>query len=208
MPAPILIGLTGGIASGKSTVARWVAEAGIPTLNADELGHRLLRSGHPGCDEVISCFGSGILDEQGEIDRKRLGVLVFADPEALKRLNAIAHPWIGRIAQQEAQAAAEQREDRLVLLEAALLLEADWSSFCTEVWVVQASAATVMDRLTRQRGLSVEDARQRLDSQWTPEQRKPFADVLIENEGTLDEMKPQVEQELQLLQNRHQPNRA
>ena len=203
----MLIGLTGGIASGKSTVAQWIAATGIPTINADELGHRLLRTEHPGFAEVVAAFGNGILDEAGEIDRKRLGTLVFSDPEALERLNAVSHPWIGQMANEAAEIAAETRQDRLVFLEAALLLEANWAALCTEVWVVQASLATVMGRLTSQRGLTAEDAQQRLDSQWPPERRQPFADVLIENESTLDEMKHRVDQELAKLLNRHSPDR-
>ena len=205
VPDPVLIGLTGGIASGKSTVAQWVSASGVPTVNADELGHRLLRTGHPGFAEMVAAFGEEILDEQGEIDRKRLGTIVFSDPQALERLNAISHPWIGRMANEAAEIAAGIRKDRLVFLEAALLLEANWAVLCTEVWVVQASLATVMGRLTSQRGLTAEDAQKRLDRQWPPERRRPFADVLIENEGSLQDMKHHVDQELAQLLNRHTP---
>ncbi|MDP7316947.1 MAG: dephospho-CoA kinase, partial [SAR324 cluster bacterium] len=90
-------------------------------------------------------------------------------------------------------------------LEAALLLEANWAVLCTEVWVVQASLATVIGRLTSQRGLTAEDAQKRLDRQWPPERRQPFADVLIENEGSLQDMKHHVDQELAQLLNRHTP---
>ena len=208
MPSPVLIGLTGGIASGKSTVTRWVAEAGIPTINADELGHRLLRAGHPGFGEVVAAFGEEILDEREEIDRKRLGGIVFSDPQALERLNAISHPWIGRMASAEAETAAGVRKDRLVFLEAALLLEANWASLCKEVWVVHSSVETVIRRMVTERSMTAHEARKRIENQWLPERRKPCADVLIENDGSLDEMKQRVAQELTDLFKRYNSSRG
>ena len=184
--APRLLGLTGGIGSGKSTAARWFSELGLPTLSADELGHRLLQPGHPAVGEIVSTFGPDVVDASGAVNRVRLGSLVFSDAQALQRLNEITHPRIAQLVEEESARLALERPDRWVVLEAALLLEARWSTFCEQIWVVESPPEVVIERLRARNGFTAEQAQARLDAQLSNEARRVQALVVLQNDSTLE----------------------
>ncbi len=186
--APRVLGLTGGIGSGKSTVAQWFADAGFPTLSADRLGHEILEPGQPAHAEIVAHFGSHLVLPSGAIDRSQLGALVFADPEALKALNAFTHPRIAQRAQDEAQRLASVRADHRVVLEAALLIEAKWHHFCETVWVVEAPTEQVLVRLHLRNGLTAEQAQARIQAQLPPDARRTHAQEVLRNDSTLEDL--------------------
>ncbi len=191
---PLLIGLTGGIATGKSIVAAKVREMGYPVIDADSLGHRVLVPDHPGSRQVIESFGTEILDRDGHIDRKKLGQLVFQDREKLRRLNAISHPFIAEMAEAEASRLATLENQGIVFLEAALLIEADWHEKCAKIWVVLSSREHVLQRLSARDGISFIQAMERIEAQLKPGERVPFADVLFENNSDRNSLEIQVEE--------------
>ena len=123
---PILIGLTGGIASGKSTVIQYIRYQGYPVIDADKLGHKILESGNPGYGKVIEKFGKGILNKDKTVNRLILGGIVFSDPSKLKALNEISHPIIAEMVLKEFKSMVSKDSKGIVFLEAALLIEANW----------------------------------------------------------------------------------
>ena len=197
----ITIGLTGGIGSGKSLVARMLAEKGAALVNADEVGHRSYRKGTPVYERVVASFGRDILDENGEIDRGKLGQLVFADPRQRERLNAIVWPEMARMMAQELEA-LRARGTAVAVLEAAVLIEAGWRALADEVWMVLASPRVTRQRLMETKGMSPEQADARIRSQLSNEERRRRADVVIENNGTIEELRQRVEELWQDLQRR------
>lgn len=197
----ITIGLTGGIGSGKSLVARMLAEKGAALVNADEVGHRSYRKGTPVYERVVASFGRDILDENGEIDRGKLGQLVFADPRQRQRLNAIVWPEMARMMAQELEA-LRSRGTAVAVLEAAVLIEAGWQPLADEVWAVLASPRVTRQRLMETKGMSPEQADARIRSQLSNEERRRRADVVIENNGTIEELRQRVEELWQDLQRR------
>ncbi|MDP3880513.1 MAG: dephospho-CoA kinase [Dehalococcoidales bacterium] len=189
-----VIGLTGGIGSGKSTVARFLAEMGAIILDADKLGHEVFKPDTPAWHEVVATFGTEVLSPGGEIDRQKLGGIVFNDPEALSRLNRIMHPRINDMAKARIEEYRRQGAD-VVVLEAAILIEADWTSVVDEVWVTVAPEDRVLERVKEQRGLDETQIRARIRSQLTTEERIKHADVVIQNAGDLDEIKSRVREQ-------------
>lgn len=188
-----VIGLTGGIGSGKSSVSQFLAELGAVIIDADKVGHQAYKPGAEAWREVVAAFGNQILTPNGEINRKKLGEIVFTQPEALARLNQIVHPRIydmvkARIAECRRQGIA------VVVLEAAILIEANWTSLVDEVWVTIVSEASVLARLKAQRGLSEEQTSARIRSQLPNEERIKYADVVINNDGDLKELRAKVEE--------------
>lgn len=195
-----IIGLTGGIGSGKSTVARFLADLGAVVVDLDKTGHQVLQQKEI-MDRLLREFGREILDDNGEIDRLQLGRKVFGDKGALLKLNAIVHPAIDAIVEEKIQ--KYQRQDvRAVILEAAAMLEAgrDWQ--VDEVWVITAPKAAVLQRLYGRPGYSEADVKARIRSQMTDEERIKQADVVIANDGTLEELKERVKTEWRNLQER------
>jgi dephospho-CoA kinase len=188
-----VIGLTGGIASGKSTVAEMLRQRGAAVIDADRLGHRVLEPGSEGWHEVVTAFGPEVLAPDGSIDRKRLGALVFANPVARQRLNAISHPRIRAMAEEAIAQLRQAGTVPLAVLDAALLFEAGWDDLCDEVWVVSAPEEVALERLVSRNGLSVAAARERFRAQLPVEEKRARGDVVIENSGTLAELERQVE---------------
>jgi dephospho-CoA kinase len=187
-----VIGLTGGIGTGKSAVAQVLRELGAVVIDADRLGHEAYRPGTPAWQEVVEAFGQEVLLPTGEIDRKRLGSLVFRDPQALARLNAILHPRMFQMARErirEAQAQGHQ----VVVLEAAVLLEAGWDSLVDEVWVVTAPEEEAVRRTQGRSGLTREQVLARLRAQMPQEERARRAHVVIDNSGSLEDLRRIVE---------------
>lgn len=199
MEAMKVIGVTGGIGSGKSTVVRILAELGASVVDADKVGHELYQPGAPVWHEVVAAFGQDILKPNGEIDRAKLGAIVFNDPEALRRLNAIMHP---KIFERCRQIFSDWLKDgvQVAVLEAAVLLEAGWTPLVDEIWVTVASEAVVIERLKQAKGFSPEASRARLRSQLPVEQKIKAAQVVIHNNGDLSELRQQVIELWQRLQ--------
>jgi len=187
-----VIGLTGGIGSGKSTVSRFLAELGVVILDADKVGHEAFKPESEVWQEVVAAFGRQILTPSGDIDRKKLGEIVFSNDEALARLNQIMHPRMYDMVKAQLEEYQRQEVD-VVVLEAPLLIEAGWTSLVDEVWVTVASESTVLRRLKEQVGLSRQEALARIRSQLSSEERVKQADVVINNDGDLDELRAKVD---------------
>jgi dephospho-CoA kinase len=195
-----IIGLTGGIGSGKSTVARLLEEMGAVIVDLDKVGHEALKQ-KEAREKLVSEFGEGILNNGGDIDRARLGAIVFNDSKALSRLNRIVHPIIDDIV--KTKVAGYLREGvEVVVLEAAAMLDAGRSSQVDEVWVTIAPESVVLERLAGRTGYSEAEAKARIKSQMTGEERVKQADVVIDTDCTLDELKTRVTAEWNRLRKR------
>jgi dephospho-CoA kinase len=188
----LTIGLTGGIGSGKSTVAKMLAEMGAPVLDADKVGHSIYAPGGPAYNEVVAAFGREILAPDGTIDRKKLGPIVFAEPAALKRLNAIVHPKMFQRMGEMVREMREQGERKPIVIEAAILIEANWQPLFDEIWLVTASRERVIERIERDRGMKPEQTEARIRAQLSDEERRRYATLVIENNGTVEELREQV----------------
>jgi dephospho-CoA kinase len=193
--------LTGGIASGKSTVTTFFRERGIPVIDADLLGHRTYEPATDTHRKVIEAFGRDIVAADGTIDRKALGAKVFGKPAELKRLTDVVWPGIRRLAS-EALAEFEAAGNSVVVLEAAVLFEAGWEDLVDEVWVVVVEPEIAVQRLASRNGLEPEAARARIASQLSNAERIARADVIIENNGTLEELMARITQAWETLQER------
>lgn len=186
-----VIGLTGGIGSGKSTVSQFLAELGAVIIDADKVGHEAFKPDTELWGEIVATFGEQILTPSGEIDRRKLGEIVFNNPESLLKLNEIMHPRLKEIVKAQFDEYRRQGVD-VVVLEAAVLIEASWISQVDEVWVTIASESVVLKRLKEQRGLAEEQILARIRSQLSNEERIKYADVVIYNDGDLTEVKKTV----------------
>lgn len=186
---PFLIGLTGNIGTGKSTVAGMLAELGAEVIDADKVAHRVMQAGTPVHARIVEAFGSEILASDGEIDRKRLGDIVFADPEALARLESIVHPAVlTAIDRRVADTSSE-----IVVIEAIKLVESGMADECDSVWMITCRQEQQIKRLMDGRGLTRVEARQRVEAQSSPEEKIACADVVIDNSGSLSQTRVQVE---------------
>jgi dephospho-CoA kinase len=176
----IVIGLTGGIGTGKSEVARVLQGLGAALISADQVGHEAYKPHSEIWQEVVKAFGEEILQPNGEIDRKKLGSIVFAHPQELARLNQIMHPLM---ADMVAWRIEQLRKDGVpvVVVEAALLFEAGWDSLVDEVWTTNSTIETVINRLQARNGFSEEEIRKRINSQMPTRERLARSDVIIEN---------------------------
>lgn len=186
-----VIGLTGGIGSGKSTVSEFLSELGAVVLDADSVGHEAYQPGTDVWKELVAAFGREIVAPDESIDRKKLGAIVFGDPAALERLNGIMHPRMYDMMAARIEEYCRQGV-KVVVLEAAILLEAGWTPLVDEVWVAIASEATVVQRVRERTDLPEEQIRSRIRSQLSNEERKKQASVVISNEGSLDELRAKV----------------
>lgn len=186
---PFLIGLTGNIATGKSEVARLLAELGAGFIDADRVAHDVMRPGGPAYGGVVDAFGPEILAADGSIDRGELGALVFRDPEALRRLEATVHPAVISEVDRRIAAATE----RVVVVEAIKLIEAGMHRAYDALWVVTAPRALQIERLVETRGLSEAEAAQRIDAQPPQAEKAALADVVLVNDGDLAGLRQQVE---------------
>ncbi|MDI3387325.1 dephospho-CoA kinase [Streptomyces sp. B-S-A8] len=183
------VGLTGGIGSGKSEVSRLLVSYGAVLIDADRIAREVVEPGTDGLAAVVEAFGPGILAADGSLDRPRLGSVVFADPDRLAVLNGIVHPLVGARSA-ELEAAADK--DSVVVHDVPLLTENGLAPLYDLVIVVDASPETQLDRLVRLRGMTEEDARARMAAQATREKRLEIADIVIDNDGPLDALAPQV----------------
>lgn len=187
------IGLTGGLASGKSTASGFFADQGAHVIDADKLGHRVYEPGTPGHSKVVETFGETVLAADGQIDRKALGGIVFGNPDQLKRLTDVVWPEIRRLAEEEMASFCEGEPDGIVVLEAAVLFEAGWEDAVDEIWVVVVDRDTAVDRAMARDNAPREAVESRLDAQLSNDERVRRADVVIENNGNLDNFMAQLE---------------
>jgi len=183
------VGLTGGIASGKSTVSAILAELGAVVIDADKLAREVVEKGTPGLDQVVAAFGPEILTADGDMDRARVGALVFNDEAKRRTLEGIVHPLVfERYAELEASAP----EDGIVVHDIPLLAESGRAEGFDAVIVVEAPAAVQVERMLRDRGWTREDAESRIAAQATPDQRRAIATYLIDNTGTPEDLRHRV----------------
>lgn len=202
----IRVGLTGGIASGKTTVAQMFEQRGCHVLFADQIAHALMAPGRPAHKEIVETFGRQVLTDEGAIDRVRLGAIVFADHSRLERLNAILHPRVIVESERELDQWGQTNPRGLAVVEAALLIEVGYHARFDKLIVTWCRPEQQLERLIQKTGLSVEEARERLAAQLPPEQKQRLADYEIDCSGSLEATETQVErvyQELQSLAARH-----
>ena len=190
----VIIGLTGGIGTGKSTVSRVLAGVGVTVIDAALVGHEIYTPGTPIWEVVFQTFGPDLLLPDNQIDRKKLGDIVFHDAEAMAQLNTIMRPAMKSVFIDRLKGAAD-RGNKAAVLDSATLIEAGWTSLVDEVWLVTAPKEMVVQRLReRERnGLSDEAIEARIASQLTNEKRKTHADQIIQNNGSLEELTLTVE---------------
>ncbi len=188
MAARVVIGLTGNIASGKSVVTRLLAELGADVIDADAVAHEALAAGTEEAALIAERFGPEVMRPDGSVDRPALGRVVFSDPQALADLEAIVHPGVRRRVYER----LDRSQADVAVLEAIKLLEGPLVDHVDTVWVVAAPREVRIDRLVRERGLTPEDAAQRVDAQNPEEEKIRRADVVIHNDGSLEELRRQV----------------
>jgi dephospho-CoA kinase len=198
-----LIGLTGNIGSGKSTVLAMLEQLGARIVDADGLVHEVMDKGTPVWQAVVDTFGEAVLDEAGRIDRQKLGSVVFEDPQALKRLEEIVHPAVDESFRELMQNA----EEPVIALEAVKLIQSGVHQMLNSLWLVTCPEEERLRRLVEDRGLDPEEVQERLRAQMPEEEQARWADVVIDNGGTLERTWEQVEAEWERIQERlcHQP---
>jgi dephospho-CoA kinase len=186
-----VLGLTGGIGSGKSMVARMFAEWGATVIDADQLAREVVEPGQPALAEIATAFGPDILLPDGRLDRRKLAAIIFADPSARARLNAITHPRIQE--RMDAEVSARRRQPGVLVVDIPLLFENDRAGLVDKVIVVWVDPETQLGRLRERDGLTVEEARQRIAAQMPLDQKRARADHVIDNTGTVENTRRQVE---------------
>jgi dephospho-CoA kinase len=182
-----VIGLTGGIASGKSTVSRYLRERGAVIIDADTLAKELVAQGTPAWQEIVAFFGSQVLDEAGNIDRKRLAQIIFADPQARSKLNSIVHPKVIETTKKRIRELKDNDNVPLIVVDAPLLIEAGMTDLVDEVWVVAVPVQEQLNRLVFRDKLSKEEAIKRIYSQMPLAEKLTYADRIIDNSGSMEE---------------------
>ncbi|MCC2333344.1 dephospho-CoA kinase [Cellulomonas wangsupingiae] len=188
------IGLTGGIAAGKSVAARRFAASGAVVVDADLLAREAVAPGSPGLDAVVEEFGAGVLDAAGELDRAALGRIVFADPVARARLDALVHPVVRRLAAEREAAAATLDAGAVVVHDIPLLVETGQAEDFHVVVVVHTPAVLRVERLVRLRGMDRADAEARVAAQARDEERLAVADVVLDGSGSDADLERQVDE--------------
>jgi dephospho-CoA kinase len=197
--AMIVIGLTGGIGSGKSTVAGYLAGCGAAVIDADKVGHEVFRKGTTAYQDVINTFGLEILDRESEIDRKKLGKIVFDNQKLRNKLNHIMWSRIWEMINPRISEFGKQGFE-VVVVEAFGFIEAGWHKLVDQVWVTVVPEKLVIERLKEQRGLAEGEIKARIKSQLSTEERNKYADVVILNDGTPEDLREKVQQRWQELQ--------
>lgn len=188
----LIIGLTGGIAAGKSTVADMLSRRGAVIIDADRVAHEVYAPSTEGYQRIIERFGYEVVGEDDSIDRTALGGIVFGDREALADLNAIIHPLVRKEIARRLLHVSKTNPDTVVVIEAALMTETGWSGGAGILWAVIASPDVAVDRLVELRGMTYEEAELRLKAQTSNEERSRIATRVIENNGTLEALEVEV----------------
>ena len=185
------VGLTGGSGSGKSAAARILGTLGAGLIDADLVGHASYRAGTEGFDKVIEAFGDDLIGSDGEIDRKKLGPIVFSEPGNLTRLNEILHPIIYSMIKTELKN-MENSGEKVAVVEAAILIEANWQDLFDELWVVDTDKEEVIRRLIDRNNVTRDQALERIESQIGREERNGYADAIIKNNAGLLELEKNI----------------
>lgn len=195
-PGLYVIGLTGGIASGKSTVSKILKDLGAIIIDADQISREVTAPGSPGLRKVVQTFGESVLNADGSLNRKKLGEIVFHDKEALETLNSIVHPLVIRrtidLLESESKKAVEVGAESIVVVDAALLFEVGAQSLVDQVWLVSLDEKAQVERLMRREGYSREEAICRIKAQMPLEDKIKLADVIIDNSGPVEETEEKV----------------
>lgn len=194
-PGKYVIGLTGNIATGKSVVRQMLQQLGAFGIDADALAHQVIAKGEPAYQGVIDYFGPAILDQHGEIVRAQLAKIVFGDPAALARLEALIHPEVRK----RVDTLVRRSKEDVVVIEAIKLIESGYPQWCDSIWVTIAPPEKQLERLTEQRGMSDALARQRIAAQSGQAEKIAAADIVIDNIGSLDDTRRQVQMNWQNL---------
>jgi dephospho-CoA kinase len=189
----ITIGLTGAIGSGKSAAAGILVDLGALHIDADKVGHEVYAPGEPCWEALVDAFGREIVAADGTIDRKRLGALVFSDPSALKRLNALVQPRIADEIHERIRDFRARGVEAPIVVEAAVLIEAGWQWLVDEIWVIVTSHERAVERVVAARGLSRQEVERRIRSQISEAERKRDAVCVIPNDGSLGELRARIE---------------
>ena len=187
------IGLTGGIGSGKSTVSQLLGELGAFVIDADKVGHEIYLPGKEAWKQVTAAFGQDILAPDQTIDRKKLGAIVFSGEERRKKLNSIVHPLMFTDIDRRIKEKRTEGFTKPIVVEAAILIEANWLPLADEVWLVVTNKNAVIDRVASQRGMAAKDTEARIASQLSDAERRTYATLVIENDGSLDDLKNKVQ---------------
>ena len=191
----IIIGLTGGIGSGKSTVSDILKEQGIPVVDGDRIAREVVEPHRPAYDEIVRVFGTEVLQQDGTLNRKHIGEIVFSDPEKLSMLNSITHKEIYRVILERLESLKETGT-ALVFLDVALLFETGFDQLTGRVWVVDAPDAVRVERIQKRDGLREEEILKRIQSQMSREMRNTKGDLVLDNSKGREELKAQILQEL------------
>ena len=201
------IGLTGGIATGKSTVSGWMAQRGVAVIDADRVAREVVEPGTPGLQAVADAFGKDVLLEDGQLNRHALGAIVLNNEAKRKQLNAILHSYIKeRIDQLEIM--FENRGEPAVIYDVPLLIEAGWYKDMDEVWLVVTDEATQIRRLMERNGLDEAEAACRIKSQLPLSEKRKYSKVIISNEGPMEELEAELEQLWERYKNRFEKELA
>ena len=187
-----VIGLTGGIGTGKTSVSNILSSLGASMINADKIGHKIYEPNSEGWMEVVNTFGKEILNENLEINRKKLGSIVFKDKKNLDQLNSITHPRIYSEIESELQTLSNNNVN-VSVVEAALLIEAKWTSLADQVWITVSKENTIYKRLEKRDGLNIEAVKARISSQMSTKEKLKFADVIIKNDSSIKDLEKEVQ---------------
>ncbi len=187
----LVIGLTGGIGSGKTTVSGFLEELGAEVIDADKVGHVTYLPDMPAWQDLIDAWGEDLLQPNREVDRKKLGAIVFSDPANLEKLNSIVHPRMRDIMNDRIEGFRGEGK-QVVVVDAAILIEAKWTSLVDEVWVTAAPEDVVVQRVMARNGWDEEQVRSRMASQMPAEERQSYAQVVIDTDASLDEVRERV----------------
>tara|TARA_B100001142_G_C14078000_1_gene556255 strand:- start:2 stop:607 length:606 start_codon:yes stop_codon:yes gene_type:complete len=186
-----VIGLIGGIGSGKSSVSSILNSLGVDVIDADKVGHEAYTPNSEGWRKVISAFGQDIVGPENEIDRKKLGSIVFSDPSEMEKLNMLMHPIIHNLVEEKIKNLADQGIN-VVVLEAAILIEANWQDLTDEIWLAKANREVVIERVQLRNNFSREEIIKRIESQMSNNDREKHADIVIDNDGTIKQLEETV----------------
>jgi dephospho-CoA kinase len=185
----LTIGLTGGIGSGKSTVAQILGEFGAPVLDADKVAHTTYAPGASAYDAVIAAFGAEVVASDRTIDRKKLGAIVFGNPQRLNKLTSIVWPATREAIQRSVIELRAGGAKLPIVVEAAILIEANWQSLFDEIWLVRAPREKVIERIEGQRGLKPTETEARIRAQLSDEERAKHSTLTIENNGSIEDLR-------------------
>ena len=186
-----VIGLIGGIGSGKSSVSAILHSLGVEIIDADKVGHEAYTPNSEGWKKVISVFGQDIVGPENEIDRKKLGGIVFSDSSEMEKLNKLMHPIIHNLVEEKIKLLSHQGV-KVVVLEAAILIEANWQDLTDEIWLAKSNQEVVIERVQLRNNFTREEIIKRIQSQMSNDEREKHSDIVIDNNGTIEQLEEKV----------------